>query len=111
MRKRRLFLSLLSVLGFVFASPSSVVKAQDSPINLQIISIDSDFFPQVKTYFSVSNPQGFPITGLPESSFKLSEDNKPITNATLTQITNSEMALAVVLVLDTRGSMAKTLSA
>jgi len=110
MRKRFVLLSLIIVLGLIFASPFSTVIAQASPINFQIISIDSDSFPRVRVYFSVSDSQGFPITGLDKNSFKLSEDNKPITDSTLTQIKNTEMALAIVLVLDTSGSMANTLS-
>ncbi|MEL7645562.1 MAG: VWA domain-containing protein [Anaerolineaceae bacterium] len=110
MRKSLFYLSLIVVFELVFASPFSVVLAQDSPINFQIISVDSESFPRVKTYFSLSDPQGFPITGLDMNVFSLSEDNKPIPDATLTQIKNTEMALAVVLVLDTSGSMASTLS-
>ncbi len=110
MRKIFLLLSLIAVLGLILASPFSSVLAQDSPVNLQIISIDSNSFPSVRTFFSVSDPQGFPITGLDKNVFTLSEDNKPIKDATLSQINNTEMALAIVLVLDTSGSMASTLS-
>ncbi|MGV7975469.1 MAG: VWA domain-containing protein [Anaerolineaceae bacterium] len=110
MRKNFLLLSLIAVLGLILVSPFSSVLAQDSPINLQIISIDSNSFPSVRTFFSVSDPQGFPITGLDKNAFTFSEDNKPIKDATLSQINNTEMALAIVLVLDTSGSMASTLS-
>jgi VWFA-related protein len=110
MRKNSQFLSLFAIIGLIFASPLSSVLAQDSPINLQIISVDSDSFPKVKTFFSVSDPQGFPVTGLEAISFKLSEDNKLIDNPTITQISNTEMALAVAIVLDTSGSMVKSLA-
>lgn len=86
----------------------SPVFAQSASFSVNIISIDSDSFPKVKAYVSISDVQGFPITGLDSTVLKLSEDNQPIANFSVSPFKNTEQSLAIVLAMDTSGSMAGT---
>lgn len=98
---------LLSVSFFV---PNASTTAQSTSVNLQLISVDSSAFPKVKVNFSVSDPQGFPVEDLAEDSFTISEDNKSISDFSITPFNNTESPLAIVLVLDTSGSMVPSLA-
>ena len=91
---------------FIVIFSWSLSSAQPSPLNLKVENIDNSVFPQVKVLLSVSDAQGFPITGLDRNSFKVSEDNIPITDFVVSQFNNIEQPLAIVLVIDTSGSMA-----
>lgn len=79
--------------------------AQSPALNISIVNVDDSFFPQVKAYISVSDAQGFPITGVDTASFQLSEDNQPVNDFTITPYRNEEQPLGIVLAIDTSGSM------
>ena len=105
---------LMTVLAIIVLSvsvsvPNSSTTAQSTSPDLQLIAVDSSAFPKIKVNFSVSDPQGFPIKDLQANSFTVSEDNKSIPDFTVTPINNTESPLAIVLVLDTSGSMVSSL--
>jgi VWFA-related protein len=108
---KKFFLPFFTItLLLMFASvPNFSTAAQDSAVNLQVVSVDSTAFPKVKLTFSVSDPQGFPIKSLEKASFAVSEDNKAISDFSMTPFVNTEMPLAIALVLDTSGSMTSSL--
>jgi len=99
-------LSLIFFALIILSTTLSICFAQSAAFTINIISVDSDSFPSVNAYVSISDAQGFPITGLDSSAFKLSEENQPVTNFTVTPHKNTEQPLAIVLVMDTSGSMA-----
>jgi VWFA-related protein len=101
--KRWLRSGSLALLLFLFVA--SVTAAQSSPVNIKIEAVDSKAFPKVKAFLSVSDSQGFPITGLDKSSFKITEDDKPIDGFQVSPFKNTDQPLAIVLVMDTSGSM------
>ena len=103
-----IFCVLLFISSFVFL-PTSLSLAQTPQNNLDIVSVNDDAFPKVELIFSVSDPQGFPIKDIEKASFSLSEDNKAIENFTVAPFLNTDTPLAVALVLDTSGSMVKSL--
>ncbi len=82
------------------------IFAQTSPLNARIEGIDSQSFPQVKAYVSVTDSQGFSITGLEQSAFSVSEDMQPLSDFRITPFKNDDQPLAIVLVIDVSGSMA-----
>lgn len=105
---------LLSFLAIIFLSvsvsiPNASTTAQSASVDLQLIAVDSSAFPKVKVNFSVSDPQGFPVENLEASSFSISEDNKSISDFSITPFNNTESPLAIVLVLDTSGSMVSSI--
>lgn len=96
----------IATLAFQPAFPSF---AQASQVNLNIVSVNDDAFPIVELVFSVSDPQGFPIKDIEKASFSLSEDNQAIANYTVAPFMNTETPLSVALVVDTSGSMVRSL--
>lgn len=109
---KRFLLSLFTIfmLSVSVSVPFSSTNAQGTSVNLQLITVDSAEFPKVKVNFSVSDPQGFPIEDLQADSFTVSEDNKSITDFSIAPFNNTESPLAIVLVLDTSGSMTRSLA-
>ena len=86
------------------------ISATDAPLltNSFQISIDSlanNKFPQLDAYLSVLDVQGFPITGLGKDNFVVSEDGLAISDFNISEYSNSDEALAIVLAIDTSGSM------
>lgn len=79
--------------------------AQTNPIVTSIVYLDDEAFPEVKAYLSLSDLQGFPITGLPSEAFRASEDNILIRDLTVTPVRNEDQPLAVVIAIDTSGSV------
>lgn len=109
MKKFSLSLITIILLSVLFSVPNSSTIAQAMPVDLQLISVDSSAFPKVKVNFSVFDPQGFPVENLEADSFTVSEDNKSISDFSITPFINSESPLAIVLVIDTSGSMVQSL--
>jgi len=70
--------------------------------------INSTDFPRIQAYVSVSDPQGFPISGLSAENFSIFEDGEQISDFEFEQIRNNDQTLAFVLAMDTSGSMAGT---
>ena len=102
-----IIITLLVSIPFFFPNTSSV--AQSPSINLQMVSANDDAFPKMSLVFSVSDPSGLPIKDLEKQDFSFSEDNKAIDAFTISPLVNTEMPLAVALVLDTSGSMTGSL--
>ena len=102
-----IIISLFISIPFFFPNKSS--EAQSPSIDLQVVSASDDAFPKMSLVFSVSDPSGLPIKDLEKGAFSFSEDNKAIDDFTVSPYVNTEMPLAVALVLDTSGSMTKSL--
>ncbi|HSN93900.1 MAG TPA: VWA domain-containing protein [Anaerolineaceae bacterium] len=105
MKKNFRILCLIFSVTFIFLFPLTVF-AQISINHLQVISLDDSSFPNVKSYLSFSDSQGFPITGLDKNSFKLTEDGNPIGDYSIIPVQNTQQPLAIVVVMDVSGSMA-----
>jgi VWFA-related protein len=90
------------IAGIAFAN------AQVAPLNVRIDQIKDDQFPKLEAYVTVSNAQGLPNTLLSKSDFTVSEDGKPVTDFEFATVQSTDLPLALVLAIDTSGSMGKT---
>ena len=101
-------LSLCFITIVLFFSSSMFAFADNSPLNIKIVNIDNSTFPSLRTFISISDAQGFPIMGLSNADFTISEDNLPIKNFNISSYKNVEQPLSIVLTFDTSGSMGGT---
>lgn len=108
-RSLSLFIIISLFVSFPSLFPNASSMAQSQSIILQVVSANDDAFPKLNLVFSVSDPSGLPIKNLEKADFSFSEDNRAIDDFTVSPFVNTEMPLAVVLVLDTSGSMTKSL--
>ncbi len=95
--------SLTGLLAVFFCF--STALSQSSPINSSIVYVDDSAFPLIKAYVSLSDQQGFPVTGLSQEDFQASEDGKVISNLKVAPILNEDQPLAIVIALDVSGSV------
>lgn len=95
---------LISLVILLVFSMSSAVSAQGTG-RVSIDHIENGQFPLLEVYASVTNAQGYPVKNLKNSDFSISEDNLPVTDFEATPVQNTQQALAIVLVMDTSGSM------
>ena len=80
------------------------VSAQGN-LRFVVDEIDTQYFPKMEVYLSVSDAQGLPIHGLVKDNFDVSEGGTPITNFDITPIQNMQQKVSFMLVIDTSGSM------
>ena len=85
---------------------STLVTAQGDII-LRVDDADWSRFPQVQLEVTVRSGYGVPIAGLADEDFDISEDRGPDSQTIVgvEPVVNPEIPLAVVLALDTSGSM------
>ncbi|MEW5843478.1 MAG: VWA domain-containing protein, partial [Bacteroidota bacterium] len=70
--------------------------------------IDASTCPTVKSYVTVTDLNGTPITGLTNSNFTVTEDNATQSPISVTSAGSSGSAISVALVIDRSGSMSGT---
>ena len=101
-----LSLTLLSmpVASYSQGSAQSTPTPGSSPV--QIVRINTDAHPQIEIVVGALDPTGKPLLGLTANDFSVYEDDKPIAIQTATGITDSNIPLLSVLVIDTSLSMA-----
>lgn len=81
---------------------------QSKGFSVRIDKVLTNQFPKIELQVSVLDSQGFPVPDLSADAFKLKEDEKEITNFSLSSYQNVKEPIAVVLLLDTSGSMKAT---
>jgi Ca-activated chloride channel family protein len=84
--------------------PPNPASAQ-AGIRVKIDYLSDTQFPLVQAYISVSDTQGLPVMNLKTSNFTVSEDNQPVTDFEVSSVQNTQQPLAIVLAIDTSGSM------
>lgn len=89
-------------------SLSSVHVYAQEVVHVNIDYVDNDQFPLLEAYIAITNAQGIPVKNLTLADFKVFEDGNPIHNFEITPIQNKEQPIAIVLLIDTSGSMAFT---
>jgi len=104
MKPKRWLFGIFS-LAFLFIFIYSTAFAQSPTQIVRLESVDSNSFPKVLAYISVTDAQGKAITGLAQDSFSASEDSLPLTSFTVSPYQNTGQPLAISLVIDTSGSM------
>lgn len=104
MNRLKRFPWLLSLMILALLIFTGGVLAQQSA-RAVIEQVDSSQFPQVEAYLSVSDVRGFPVKGLTEENFIVSEDGQPVAEFQISAVQNVQQPLAFVLLIDTSGSM------
>jgi len=99
----KFFLLVTIIMVFFIAQD---VNAQGT-IRVNVDYIDNGLFPFVEIYTSVTNLQGLPLKNLSVSDFSVFEDDRPVTSFEIAPIQNVKQPLAIVLLIDTSGSMAE----
>jgi Ca-activated chloride channel family protein len=67
--------------------------------------IDSSRFPTTTIYASVLSDKGYPLAGLNEANFQLTENGVPAPSYTVTTAIDSDEPLAAAVTIDLSGSM------
>lgn len=99
---------ILSLVLIAMAFTINFIVYAQSTVRINIDHIENGQFPLLEIYTSVTNVQGFPLKNLGKTDFSISEDNKPVTDFEITPIQNVQQSLAIVLAIDTSGSMGNT---
>jgi VWFA-related protein len=103
MRKKLLILfALLLPLIFVYGS---FAQGQST---LNIGAINDEAFPQLEVLVNVQDSNGIPLTNLTAADFSVLLDGQPVPVVSVENITNNELPISVVMVIDTSDSMAGT---
>lgn len=97
--------SLAIIAGILLIFLSVPAAGQPPALQIKIEKITDDSFPVMKAFVSVTDAQGFPINDLQSTNFKVSESGKPVAGISVTPFENFEQPLAIILVMDTSGSM------
>jgi len=92
---------------FLLTISGSSVWAQGQNFRVTIDKVAVNRFPTLDVYVSVVDAQGFPIEGLSTENFSMTDDGETITNFMAESYQNVEQPLAIVIAIDTSGSMAK----
>jgi len=95
-------LSSIILLASLLLGSFVPVLAQTS-LNLTVDSINDPNFPVIETYVSVTDNQGYPVSGLATENFALTEDGLPIASFELDTLNQNPISL--VLVIDVRANM------
>ena len=77
-----------------------------SPATIDVTQVISANYPDVVAVVSVHDATGAPVSGLVTANFAASDDSGPVPVIGAQAAVNADVGLAVVLVMDTSGSMA-----
>jgi VWFA-related protein len=101
LRKQSSMITIILLAGLLL---SSVVPAlAQTTLSLSIDALSDPNFPAIETYLSVTDNQGFPVSGLAAENFALSEDGSPVAAFDLSTLNQSPVSL--VFVIDVRTNM------
>lgn len=96
----------LATIGLLAALAAAFPAHAQSPITVNVTQVIAGAYPDVTAIVSVQDATGTPIGGLAASDFAASEDGNPVAITSVQAAVNADVGLAVVLVMDTSGSMA-----
>jgi|GEM_PF-1247722 len=99
-RLEKTFAALLTIALLV----PSLARAQTS-FRLKIEMVNSEAFPKIEAYASISDAQGLPLRNLAKEQFTLAEDGIPVNSFEIMPVQNTQQSLAFALAIDASGSM------
>ena len=102
---RRLTVGLACLLAALIAALPA--RAQ-TPVTVDVTQVITSTYPDVVAVVGVRDATGAPVGGLTAANFAASDDTGPLPIAAAQAAINGEVGVAVVLVMDTSGSMAGT---
>lgn len=91
--------------ALVLLAQATATGAQET-YSVDIASIDDGEYPMLTAVVNVLDPSGKPVVGLGQESFVVSLNDSPSPIDEVTTAVNSDIGVAVVLVVDVSGSMA-----
>ncbi len=100
---RRLFAAGLA-LGWALLAPAST--SAQAPTALDVTQVISTAYPEVTTVVSVRDASDTPLGGLDAAHFSASEDGAAAQVLDVQAAVDADVGLAVIMVMDTSGSMA-----
>ncbi len=95
----------LATIGLLAALLAALPAHAQPPITVDVTQVISNAYPDVTAVVSVQDATGAPVGGLAVSNFAASDGESPIAVASVQAAVNADVGLAVVLVMDTSGSM------
>jgi tight adherence protein C len=94
---------LAVLIALLLALPLATAARADDPVKLTVSQVDVGEFPNVRAVVSVTDAQGTPVKGLQAADLLASEDGRQ--QRIGVELANLVAPVALVLVLDTSGSM------
>ena len=96
----------LATIGLLAALVAAFPAHAQSPLTVDVTQVITTAYPDVTAVVSVGDATGAPVGGLTAADFSASEGENPIAVTSVQAAVNADVGLAVVLVMDTSGSMA-----
>ncbi len=96
----------LATIGLLAALAAAFPAHAQSPLTVDVTQVITSAYPDVTAVVTVRDAAGAPIGGLSASNFSASEGGNPVAVTSVQAAVNADVGLAVVLVMDTSGSMA-----
>ena len=101
-------LKSLAVVALLLTLGAAVPARAQSPATVDVAQIISPNYPEVIAVVGVRDATGAPVGGLTETSFAAYDGDTSLPIAAVQPAVDADVGLAVVLVMDTSGSMAGT---
>jgi VWFA-related protein len=101
----RRFFTGLAAIGLCAALSAALPARAQSPTSIDVTQVISANYPDVIAAVSVHDATGAPVSGLATANFAASDDSGPVPVIGAQAAVNADVGLAVVLVMDTSGSM------
>lgn len=96
---------VLGVMLLALALPTSLLAQGTGRVLLTLTQVDNSTFPEVAAFVTVTDPAGAPIKGLDKSQFEAFEDGRSVPISEVSTVDQSQLGIAVALVMDASGSM------
>ncbi len=97
----------LLILGLLLLT-ANVALAQTGGPTLTLVSLDDSNFPTLTLRLNIVDPTGRPVAGLSAAAVEVLEDGAPAEVVSVRDVSDTQQAIAVVLVIDVSDSMAGT---
>lgn len=88
---------MIIVVAYVVISATTLVTFAQIQLNLTIDEVIDEDFPQIKAYVSLTDGQGYPVTGLQADNFSVLEDGKDISVLEVSPLTQKPVSIAMVI--------------
>jgi VWFA-related protein len=102
----RRFTRGLAAIGLCAALMAALPARAQTPVTVDVTQVITAAYPDVIAVVSVQDAAGAPVSGLATANFAASDDSGPVPIIGAQAAVNADVGLAVVLVMDTSGSMA-----
>lgn len=98
---------LISLLLILLAALGGAASAQEDGgiTRVEIVEVVAEDLPQITLLVNVVDPYGVPVSGLGAEAFNITVDGQPATITAIENVTQDNLPISVVLVIDTSESM------